>query len=491
MQDYVGHLFYDVGAATIAAFVGKQHPTELTDEDLELVVDFVKREYIRQPLQSFLTVAFPNSGFTQPAYFNQPDKQKTYAQRVLQSYTVDTPKSEELCVFTGQPAAAVAFDVNDKLPPGRAYRQHVPLITGEGTINFFPYGDVGLPISGEALLAIQVLPLGCAKVGPRLLAVHSDNPEILYYFASTFLEQNRRQIQLAQASNSSRLPELSLKHRTLMIETLLKTGIMQREAREDERPFSVTAYHLSNSGQGPALDIYELPMQVIGFLREMETPPFKDIWHAIVSRAWNRSSDSRITSGKAKKSEASYNLLYEDLFQLPERADRFIRLYFLRSAWRDLANNAGPRGENALGQDLRLVSWEIAARFLRRILDMDSERIQQIREMGSALATYVSQQHDRRFFRQFYSVRRYDQLRILLIKASQAHVRQGNAPLIRLEPFIQVFEDGDELARVDWQLARDLVLIRMIEQLYELGWFKRHPEVIDDLDDTDESDNEH
>ena len=73
-------------------------------------------------------------------------------------------------------------------------------------------------------------------------------------------------------------------HRTLLIDTLLK---IQYEADdESEQPFSLTAYHLSNSGQGPKLDIYDLPLETTGFLREMKTADYRDEWNAIVSRAW-------------------------------------------------------------------------------------------------------------------------------------------------------------------------------------------------------------
>ena len=37
-----------------------------------------------------------------------------------------------------------------------------------------------------------------------------------------------------------------------------------------------------------------------------------------------------------------------------------------------------------------------------------------------------------------------------------------------------MFEEGEDLPRADWRLARDLVLIRMVERLYELGWVQAH-----------------
>ena len=51
-----------------------------------------------------------------------------------------------------------------------------------------------------------------------------------------------------------------------------------------------------------------------------------------------------------------------------------------------------------------------------------------------------------------------------------------------------VFEEGEESARVDWALARDLVLIRVIEDLHRQEWFGRQPDVLDALaaDEQDE-----
>jgi len=75
-------------------------------------------------------------------------------------------------------------------------------------------------------------------------------------------------------------------------------------------------------------------------------------------------------------------------------------------------------------------------------------------------------------------VQRYDYFRTALIKANLAHVKRGNPPIITLDPYIEVFEEGNELARPDWRLARDLVLIRMVERLYEQGWLGSNVDVI-------------
>jgi CRISPR-associated protein Cst1 len=476
---YTGHPLVDIGIATIVAFARKGDPGEITEADLGQVTDYIAREYVQEPLSSFLTVAFPNSGWVQPSYRGHPEKRGVYAQRLLHAYSSDTPRLDARCAFTGEQVADVPFDVKGDLKPGRAYRQHVPMLTGVDVINFFPGGEAGLPVSGLAILALQALPLGCAKCAGRLLAVHSDNAEITQHFAATFLEQNRRAVQLAQRSGSSKMPEARLSHRTLLVDLLLQAHGEQRDARGERLPFSVTAYHLTNFGQQPKLDIYQLPLQITAFLIDTQTARYRDQWNAIVRRAWQVAPTKKGGKQDEQGFEPRSNWLYEDLFRLPGNAREFLRTYFLREALRYARSDRGdPRGGYSLKDEAGLVSWGLTECFLWRVLNMDKGRIEQIRTMGDQLADYVASQNDRRFFQSFYMERRYDWFRNALIKANLAQVKRGHAPIITLDPYIEVFEEGDDVARSDWQLARDLVLIRMVERLYKQGWLGRNVDVI-------------
>ena len=497
MLKYTGHPLVDVGIATITAFVGKRKPDELTESDLDEVADYITREYVRNPLKSFLTVAFPNSGFTQPAYNKTPEKRLMYATRVLRNYSDDTPLlDDEVCVFTGKPAVDIAFGEKESLPQGRAFRQHIPLLTGENVINFHAYGEAGLPVSGEALLAIQAFPLGCAKSAGRLLAVHSDNPELMLHFARSFLEGNQRAIVLAQEADSKKMDEPHHSRGTLLINTLLQGDIRQREELQDEEPFSLTAYHLTNSGQGVGLDIYHLPLQIIGFLREMESADYRAQWSRIVNRAWETEPQKK-RKQEDKPFQPRRNWLYEDVlglydgsFLLPDRAKTFLRTYFLRRPFRYARTDQGdPRGDYGLTHEMNLVSWNIIASSLRRIFHMEKERIEEIRKMGDQLANYVSSQNDRRFFREFFHRRRPSDVRTLLIRANLEHVRRGNPPIIKLDPYIEVFEEGYGLEKPDWWLARDLVFIRMVEQLHEQGWLGKNPDLVEETAQENENEN--
>jgi len=485
MLGFTGHPLVDVGLATIAAFAGKRDPSALTEADLDLVADYMEKNYTVDPLKSFLTVAFPNSGFTQPAYDKQPEKRHAYAQAVLRAYRQVTPTSDESCVFTGKPAVQVSLDVKGELTPGRAFRQHVPLLTAEGVINFHPYGDAGLPVSGEALLALQAFPLGCAKVAGRLLAVHANDPAVTLKFARRFLQHNRKAIQAAQLAGVKRMPEYPRRPGTLIVEILLELAEEQEEAVSGA--VSISAYHLTNSGQGADLQIYHLPLEIGTFLQAAMSVTYRRAWKAVCARGWELSPSKR--SDESETFVPRYNVLFEDLFGLPAEAGRFIRRYFLRVPTRQV-RPGDPRATYSIREDVALISWDLTELFLREVVHMNQNRIQEIRKLGDALAEYVSSEDDRRFFDGFLMARSYHNLRAALLRVSVARIRRGQAPLVAFDPFIAIFEQGEDLPYSDWRLARDLVLIRMIERLYQMGWLQKHaeelpvPEAIEDQTDT-------
>ncbi|MCG3158376.1 MAG: hypothetical protein DKINENOH_05018 [bacterium] len=484
MLKTTGHPLLDVGAATIAAYVRKRDLAAITTADLRKVGRFLKENYVIDPLKSFLTVAFPNSGFTNPAFEKNPRKRIQYADEVLFAYENKT-QLEARCVFLDAPAVTKTF------------RQHVPLLTGEGVINFHPYGDAGLPLSGEALLCIQAFPLGCAKCAGRLLAVHSDNFDLTFDFAEEFLRKNRRSLDLAQKAKSKKLEEAKFAVGTLLIDTLLRAESLRRDAAHDWSA-SLTAYHLTNSGQGVALDIYHLPLEVMDFLQTAVSAEYHAAWEEVARRAWQLVSTPKKKAvrpqakGKAKDEAASTkerpkrNMLYEDIFKLPSNAQQFLKTYFLRSAWR-FAKEDDPRKTYSLKNEAHLVSWRLTELFLRKVMHMDQTRIGHLRALGDRLAQYVAGQNERRFFTDFFRVTRYGYLRNLLIKANTNEVKRGSTPLITFEQFIEIFEEGEDLARPDWGLARDLVLIRMVEQLHQKKWFAQNQEALEEVSQLSET----
>ena len=111
---------------------------------------------------------------------------------------------------------------------------------------------------------------------------------------------------------------------------------------------------------------------------------------------------------------------------------------------------------------------------------MEKSRINAIREFADRLAAYIKEENDRPLFQKFHRISRYGELRVLLIKASNGRLKSGLAPIVDFEEFVQIFENPDSIERLDWNLARDLILIRLIEQLYQSGWFGDKSDLLED-----------
>jgi CRISPR-associated protein Cst1 len=79
----------------------------------------------------------------------------------------------------------------------------------------------------------------------------------------------------------------------------------------------------------------------------------------------------------------------------------------------------------------------------------------------------------------------YRSVRALLIRTSVRRVRSGGDPLTTLNDFLKIFEEGDELRRIDWRLAWDLTCIRFVEILGKHDWFREHAATAVEIEESD------
>ncbi|MCI0724869.1 MAG: hypothetical protein L0338_38785 [Acidobacteria bacterium] len=251
--------------------------------------------------------------------------------------------------------------------------------------------------------------------------------------------------------------------------------------RRSEPSSSITVYHLSNSGQGPQADIYFLPSSVVRFVERAKAARYAAAWKEVARLAWELpSKPKKGDKGKGGERKPARNYLYEGLFDLPDRAAQFIRVYFLRKATQYTQGPGDPRHSYRGWKDYLPGLWDLTRLFLQEVIAMDTERIESIRKLGDTLADEIAGENDRRLWGRIYRADAYWRARKALIQASQRRLQRGLAPVFSLDEFLEVFEEGEELPRVDWRLAWDLVLIRVIEKLYEAKWFERNQDVLDE-----------
>lgn len=469
----------DTGIHVITAFAGKERPEDVTPTDLDTIADYLYRDinngfYASGVGQSLAAgIAFTNSLFVQQS--SGASKKQAFSDFVLRGHQhldlepilteIDNKEHQyramvlrdkpgaPLCAFTGQPAYL------------RISRDMLPMLNGRGVINFGGNGLAGLPVSDLALLAIHAMPLGCVISQGRLLAVESDDPDLVFQFVRKNLDNNRRNIAAAQSAGWKKLPNQSYFKTTLIKELIEVASLPRGLERYQRRSPSLTAYHFSNSGTDPKIDIYALPSAVVDFVITASRGIYQDAWLKITARA---QQEDKPESEERKDSEPKFtqrNYVYEDLFGLPDNARSFIRTYFMRQPMSRIKKDV--RSGYNLQRDADLISWELTDLFLKRMMNVEKSRVDHIRTLGDRLARHISERSDKRLLNELYNARDYRAFRLALLRAIKSY--SGDAPLVEFDGFVSIFEEAEEFARLDWNLARDLVLIRIFEQLYHAG----------------------
>jgi CRISPR-associated protein Cst1 len=476
---WTGHALVDVGIATLCVMSGKDDPTVLTLEDLDSAAMEMERYYFSGALSSYLTCVFMNSEYVQPGSGEKKNaSRRRYAERVLRAHraSADDVAMGQICSFSGEAATHLI------------HRGQMPLLTGEGVLNFFPGGSGGLYISGPYLTALQALPLGGRRSEGKLLIAHSDDPSLTIALARNFVEDNRRLLSLAMsdslpsregtdenlfrehaawdsAKKQAKFPDAKAAF-TLIASDLLDVMRRRREAGATDTRASLHVYWLSSSGQGPSLEIFTLPSNLIAFFREVSRAATSAMWERLLRRAWvvpeqakgrpKREGVSMLTGPGRSRNAVLDDLLsiYANGFVDPRCARLFVHRHLL----------AEQRGAIQRQDDC---SWELTDLFLRKVLAMSSDQIERIRAFADKLAKYIAERNDKRVFRAIAFSQRSGQLRNALEKAQRKEYVENQRLLFSFDEYINVFEAEENAGFTDWSLIRDLISIRVIEQLHK------------------------
>jgi CRISPR-associated protein Cst1 len=478
MLELTGFVLPDVGILTITALVGKFDPAQVTRDDLDYAADVLEAFYSQGIGKSLAAgVVFPNSGFVQSEY-DKPQfqyKRKAWANFVLRGHqqldleptlaaldkkeyramVVRGDQNAPHCIFTGSPAYL------------RVSRDMLPMINGRGVGNFSPMGEAGLPISDVMLLAIHALPLGCIITQGALLAIDSESSALMFAFVRENLHKNHQFIHLASQNGYEKFPNLS-SYKTRLIDVLVSAYQDAVLEGDEFRSPSLTAYHFSNNGTSARVTIYPLPSSTVSFVWTASSR-YASAWNQIIARAWTQDKPESEELQNPTPKITRRNLIYEDLFDLPEDARTFLRTYFLRHPLK--AFKRDPRAEYNVISEADLISWDLTALFLKGMLNMEKRRIDHIRDLGDRLAQHIQEENDRKLLRTIYAESKYFKFRLALLRAMFNY--KGRDPLVTLEGFTEVFQPFEEspgFGKQDWNLARDLLLIRIFEQLHKSGF---------------------
>lgn len=502
---WTGHALVDVGIAGLCAFAGRDAPGELTLEDLDRASTFMERHYYEGALNAYLSCVFMNSSFVQPN--EGADKKAAFVEHYLRAHRA-APHEDvagQRCAFSGEPATSPLV------------RTHLPMFSGEGVLNFRPNAATCVPAAGPYVVALMFLPLASVRSEGKLLAVHADEPRLQLAFARCFLGNNRKL--LALPLPTQRAPVFAMYEReipswdaakkrykfadakgprSLVVSDL--TAVAREALPSDHRPdpVAVTAYLLSSSGQGPSLEIVQVPSGVVSFVVQAAAAPTRKAWEAVAKRfravaQKEEGADDRKRAKRATKKKGaapppagrpgwSRNPAFEELCAIFDAGftDKMLAAQWLR---RHVLGRLERKNEKADYRGAGARSWKLAELFLTEVFGMKKGRVEAIRAFADKLAGWIHAKTDKRL----YQALLYDKLSELSHRLRRAQQESaGGELLFGLDEYRDVWlhEDGDRF------LVRDLVSIRVVERLHELGWFREHPDAALAKEDDAPSDEE-
>lgn len=500
---FTGQPFIDAGVATLMAAAKVDRPEDVT---MEHVQQFIENDLLPTYINPFMSnylgaVVYANVNFANPAMNTKPRFDDIRRNRLaawlrlaieadphnresllslidnfrqgkrsewLLPADVEPPDEGERCAFSGELAVI------------RVSRVIIPMTGSDEAVNFVPQGRPRLPIAGWVLLALLSMPMGTLNSGGQILLPHSMDTDLMLKLAKKHLTANRTAIQM---EGIKKRPNFRFA-RTQIIKELL-------EIEGKWSTYPVNVYRFSSAGQSAKIEILSLESRVMTFLgRAMRR--YVDPWNQVVARAWHMDADPDTDPGVNSKGEQNYerrNYFYEDLFDLPHNAPRFLRRYLLRQRRYGSASGKAkqdPRFGYSSIREREVISWNLTKLFMEVIMDIDKSRVEAIESLGDRLAEYI-QKHDARLYQRMYITRKPNALRQVLLQASNNAKSAGLGTLMPFEEFMKVFfyesgsyEEGQVL-REDWYMAHDLLMIRVIEQLTP-DWVDSNVDLLEETD---------
>ncbi|MDF1541478.1 MAG: type I-B CRISPR-associated protein Cas8b1/Cst1, partial [Candidatus Thorarchaeota archaeon] len=270
-----GNPFVDAGTAAICVISKREAPEDLTKDDLSTSIRYLTKLYKREEWQKNIHgKLFLNAEIGNPSY-NPKERPKLYELALMNLLQLITPLAG-----TG---SCVACGSRDGFPVAR---NRVPLLGSFQMVNFFASGRMGELFCPACTLAIQFLPQSVQLVGGQVLLLSSP----LWDVAKSYVEIIMQQVQAQESKKEGGIVTFGYsKGPNAIFYTLSQIVTNPNIMLPRDNCPPLTFYHLTNSGQGPKVDRYDLPSVVFDFRIEIEHGGWKSYWDKLVKRGYIKS----------------------------------------------------------------------------------------------------------------------------------------------------------------------------------------------------------
>jgi len=451
---WTGHPFVDAGLAAIFLLNGKREPEELTNEDIDRIIEFMSKLYVKDNWQKVLQgQIFPNSGILMTNPSMKKDRSPERIAENLRKLYDEIPEinnsSANTCIVCGRREKLSKLKIIGK---SKIVGRHVVPLTGTGDmLNFFHSASrEGFDVCAACLFLIQFMPLASYKLG-RILTLHAYPPEYTLLLAKDAINY-ARQSSLISDGRGFKQPENFLFHLVADI---------TRKLDKNWRNVSVTAYYFTNFNQRQELDIIYFPSPVLEFIAYAESVD-SSRWKNIVRKGWSDQKSNFEVLEKTRQNEVYRRLL---------KGESILR-YFYDTKNKKVCS-----------------SWRLLEFYVWRVLGMDENVLNFIKDVSDRIIETIENEEDNRLKKTVRELERAEKLyqfEGFFVRVEKLRQKFGipNA-LLTFDEFATLLTGYGEDINVSWKVVRDLMLFRIYEKLHD-RLMKGSDEVEEDIEGGEE-----
>lgn len=428
------HPLQRVGAFALARLSGAGHPDQVTPEGFDRATERMTRDAARSALVVFEggTKApdgfwlkcslsfFPNSKMNHPSNGRRTADEISGAVEEWRRMPAPESWPDAPCVLCGRPAVRYFGKVD------------VPLIESHIYRNTTPRGHEGTALCWPCVCSFYALPYGCRLTGGPSVVLHSWDDGFLRETVGHRLSGNRRILATGRDTAGQ-----------LLAREVVALDALRRY--EERLHAGVELLVVSNDGRGGSLDLFSMEQPLAEWLR---------------GQAHGRAYGALLRAHHSEKVPGRVGLV-RNAFREPAR--------IIRACARYLAGPAADQG--ALGPEAPALA-ALTYSFVVEVMGMEQKDLAEIRATAGRLAALLATEERGGKLNAFYAKFRGNrQLRAWLQREAVYWALQpaetDGGPLVTTRGYELLFSpDSDNRA---W-FHRELLLIAVLENLYERGW---------------------
>ncbi|MEM5877363.1 MAG: hypothetical protein QXF12_00635 [Candidatus Aenigmatarchaeota archaeon] len=482
---YLGEYILDAGLSAILIMSKKEYPEELTYADWINCLEKIKDYYIQNVLKESINIAFTLNGYNNPSCKNGSREMKIEEifsiaihgknKRLASKNPEPVPPDGELCAFYENEVADIYVA-----------RDRYPLLPERDNLNLTPNGEGYLAVSkwvlGCVLASIFVAP----KIDNGLLYISTYDREMLLEIHKILYEKYiLRQISIHKSGGD--VNSFKVRHVPSRIYEIVNEVVAEKE--ENRLLYPIACYYISNDGRSPFAYIYRFPSNLVIFIKRVNTAKYKHEWQDFINSFYVYSSKTKNNDLTEQKQYETVNTAYDYMlkskhYDTMKFVDGFIKGFFLKYILNKTKNYTNVE-EIKSNINYRSI-WDLLKLFIKTLFrgkynsDME-EQIKVIERFAPKLADAVEKDVHKKLYKKILGyggvdIDNYKQFTNFLVKVSKDYAEETGEYLLSMDDFIVLFTKSTKKYKMGWWTVRNLVIIKMIEELVKRGYFKYHKE---------------